>query len=256
MMKEIRRYTHLYRNIANWGDYLRFKWRPAGVRSLDFRTRGGQKISVPREVIREFKEIFMTEAYVKHFPSLSGVRTVVDVGANVGFFSLFASHRFPGATVHAYEPLPINFERLEAHRAANPSSRIVSHRVAVSGARGELEFFVDRVGEISTSASLAPSSDRPLRITVPSVTLEDVLDGNELDRCDFLKLDCEGAEFGILYSTPAAVLDRISRLAIEVHASDNPTHTHERLAAYLRGAGFRVVEEGPPPISMLWAWKA
>lgn len=159
VMKEIRRYTHLYRNISNWSDYLRFKWRPEGVSSLDFESRAGHRITVPREVIREFKEIFMSESYVKHFPDLNGVRTVIDVGANVGFFSLFAALRFPEAVIHAYEPLPSNYRRLESHCESNPSSHIVCHRVAVSGTRGELRLFVGEADGISTSASASPASD-------------------------------------------------------------------------------------------------
>ena len=49
------------------------------------------------------------------------------------------------------------------------------------------------------------------------MTIPEILDGNGPKRCDLLKMDCEGAEYDILYHCPSEVLTRIDRIALEVH---------------------------------------
>lgn len=53
--------------------------------------------------------------------------------------------------------------------------------------------------------------DSDKNMIVSSVRLEDVIQDNELDQIDFLKIDCEGAEYDILFSTPRALFSRIKK---------------------------------------------
>ena len=60
--------------------------------------------------------------------------TIIDIGANAGFFSLFAASRFPGARIFSYEPIEGNFRQLQRNRDLNRSWEIPQGRYNYSGA--------------------------------------------------------------------------------------------------------------------------
>jgi len=78
--------------------------------------------------------------------------------------------------------------------------------------------------------------------TVACTTLTEILRVNALPAVDLLKMDCEGAEYEILYSTPPHVLSRIKELRIEYHnltAEENV----ENLKRFLTTAGYTITHE-------------
>jgi hypothetical protein len=52
---------------------------------------------------------------------------------------------------------------------------------------------------------------------VQTTTLEGIFEKNRIEKCDLLKLDCEGSEFKIIYSTPKGIFDKISHIFLEYH---------------------------------------
>jgi len=88
---------------------------------------------------------------------------------------------------------------------------------------------------------------------VAAVTLADVARERELAQIDFLKMDCEGEEYGIIESCPDELLRRIRRLAMEVHDLDD-TRNAVRLRERLIARGLEVRHEAKPDgTSMMWA---
>jgi hypothetical protein len=78
---------------------------------------------------------------------------------------------------------------------------------------------------------------------VPVASLASLFARHQLDRVDFLKLDCEGAEYGILDAAPDLLLGQIRQLAIEWHAPPAEKRDRARhLAARLLAVGFQIVE--------------
>jgi hypothetical protein len=67
----------------------------------------------------------------------------------------------------------------------------------------------------------------------------DKLEGIGIRQVDLVKLDCEGAEYEILFNLPPVYFPRIRRIVLEYH--DNVTaYTHLDLAAFLKEQGYRV----------------
>ncbi len=85
-----------------------------------------------------------------------------------------------------------------------------------------------------------------------SVSLSDVFRENNLEKCDLLKMDCECAEFDILYDCPLEILERIRCMAMEIHSGLGPKRNLKTLATYLRDEGFVTRWR---PDGMLWAWR-
>jgi len=83
-------------------------------------------------------------------------------------------------------------------------------------------------------------------LSVRALSMADAFEMLGIESCDLLKLDCEGAEYAILFDTPQPVLERVQRIVMEYH--DNIVqHTHHDLARFLNDRGFRV-ETFPNPV--------
>ncbi|OGM17101.1 hypothetical protein A2V56_00015 [Candidatus Woesebacteria bacterium RBG_19FT_COMBO_42_9] len=167
---------------------------------------------------------------------------VFDIGAHVGVFSVYAAQKFPGVSVYSFEPDPQNFELLRQNITLNGfEDRIHPFQLAISAKSGIHDFFRSKFR--STSNSLFERSINNSKgygkVKVESRTLEEIFEQEKIDRCDLLKMDCEGAEFEILLNAPPDVLRRIRRIALEYH--DGVTnHDHKDLSRFLRANGFTV----------------
>jgi FkbM family methyltransferase len=218
-----------------------------------FKTRNNVFVEVPRRLLHEFKEIFIDECYVRGLKlDVPDRPTIIDIGANAGFFTLFAASRFPGARIFSFEPVDSNFKQLQRNRDLNEDHHIMIFPKAVFGHSGEVSLSLDLNDSFTTAATvLGKFSDQDNTIQVPCVTLPEIFEGHQLDRCELLKMDCEGSEFSILYNCPSDYLRRVIQLAIEVHGGSEPNQNKESLGNYLGSHGFEIRKSG----QILWAWR-
>jgi hypothetical protein len=78
-------------------------------------------------------------------------------------------------------------------------------------------------------------------VTIQTVSLHDIFALNGMETCDYLKLDCEGAEYESLYGLDDQDLKRVRCIGMEYHHfSDDPTHNSQRLEAFLVHKGFHI----------------
>ncbi|WP_165440465.1 FkbM family methyltransferase [Rubripirellula amarantea] len=165
-------------------------------------------------------------------------KTIVDLGANIGVFAVFAKHCSPEAKIVAVEPFPENLQRLDSTLAENNLSDTIATRgIAVSGADGEVRF--DASPDIpSHSRKISENGASPsqtTQVTVPALSLKTFLDTEELEQVDFLKMDIEGAEYDAILNTDPETLKRIKRMGIEYHQ-----HGHQSITDHLKKAGFAI----------------
>lgn len=122
--------------------------------------------------------------------------TVVDIGANVGYYTLLAARLVgPRGKVYAFEPSPGNFALLSQNVQANGYENVVLIPKAVSDRSGVAALHIDRAS--SGGHTLSGFHDGPDSISVESVSLDDYFSG-ECRAIDLLKMDAEGAEGSIL----------------------------------------------------------
>jgi FkbM family methyltransferase len=119
--------------------------------------------------------------------------TFVDVGANIGWYSVHIALADPSAHVVAIEPIPSSFRWLDAAVTRNALRNVTTLNVAVAAEPGELILYMD--AGISGAASSAPSTGPAGlgRLSCPAVTLDDAILRNAR-AAHVLKLDIEGAE--------------------------------------------------------------
>src|SRR5436305_7094777 len=101
------RYRRLVATFSNWPLHLAAKWGCLGRKAVVMKTRSGWELEVPWQLRHAFKEVFLYCDYLQPdiLAQLPQRPVVIDVGGNVGFFSLFALHLRPQARCFTFEPV-------------------------------------------------------------------------------------------------------------------------------------------------------
>jgi len=159
-------------------------------------------------------------------------RTIVDLGANVGFSARFLGERYPDARVIAFEPDPESFELAQRNLAGR--AHVSLRNVGVAGEPGSLELHRFAAGSWSTSTFMSRHEVMET-FAAEAVTLDSIIE--EVGDIDLLKIDIEGAEYEVLEA--CRQLDRVRCIVGEVHTI--PGGRPERLFALL--GGFQVSSE-------------
>jgi FkbM family methyltransferase len=164
-------------------------------------------------------------------------RTIVDIGANMGCFTVFAAKECPKARILSFEPEQNNFRYLNQNIQTNAlESRITSFQCAVAGEGGAREIVIDAspLHTLLTTAGVGKMQK------VQCTTIRDIMGENGLETIDFMKINCEGAEYEILGNCSQEDLSRIRRLHLEYHNFDTAQRNGKALAALLKTKGFAV----------------
>lgn len=146
--------------------------------------------------------------FVQHHVQIRPGGVFLDIGANLGWYSLLLAKRFPSARIHAYEPEPQNHALLLENVRRNSCANVTVHQVAVSATSGEQQFYPHADKNLGRH-SLLPINDLP-PITVRTVRLDDHLAtlGIAPEEVDLVKIDIEGYELPALRSAPRLLAAR------------------------------------------------
>jgi FkbM family methyltransferase len=123
----------------------------------------------------------------------------LDVGANVGYYSLVASQLVGPGMVHAFEPIPENRGVLRETVERNGIGNIVICPMAVGNSRGTIGLYVgaEDLGN-SGWASIVPAQRRRSVVFVNTVTLDAYIAAQGIQRVRLVKIDVEGSEPGVI----------------------------------------------------------
>ncbi len=128
-------------------------------------------------------------------PLLSSGMAFVDVGANVGVYSLFVSARTNGsARVLALEPHPRTYAKLTCNCRLNGWKNILAVNLAAGAQQGEALLYSDSGGNIGGSSLVAAAAGTEVSQTIATKPLPDILHDAGFDGIDLLKADVEGFE--------------------------------------------------------------
>lgn len=218
----------------------RLFWLKYGVtffRSSDLRigrVKIGQKrikLSIPpgeEDVMKyEFINIFYNDCY--GLKAIEGkVSNILDIGGNMGYFALAARSHFPDARIHSYEPNP----SIQEHLLNNTNSLSIDiYPEAIGAGAG----FVDlkKVTGGSLYSTSVPSESGKIKMTAMATAVARL--GGTVD---LLKMDCEGAEWGLFEEK--VLWKHINRLTMEYHLWANPQMDVPEIIKIIKGLGFRI----------------
>ena len=123
----------------------------------------------------------------------------VDIGANVGMYSLTANRYFGAQSkIFAFEPFAETFEKLQFNLQINKADRVKAYPVGISDYNGQEELFIisgRNAGQHSTNEDVAARSGASdLKISIQVRLLAEILKSAGVVKVDILKMDIEGSE--------------------------------------------------------------
>ncbi len=188
-----------------------YAWRTGDGADVHFR-RGTSDVGIIYDVL--LKPGRKAEYWL---PEMLEPRTILDVGGNIGATSRFLAHRFPGAQVHAFEPVPANLELLRSNTAGN--ARIRVHPYALGPTDGVIALgSPDPSGYNQGGYSAFAADASGTTVYAPVRSVEAALAGAGISEVDVVKIDTEGAEYSILSAFPEAVIGNARWIYGELHS--------------------------------------
>lgn len=183
-----------------------------------------------------FREVFLDRDYnlLKDL-IVNATLPILDIGAHIGLFSLYASALNAAVPIYAYEPDEANFRALKENLRLNHVKNVYPKNVAIAGESGTRELYISADSHnhsLFPSASESDSTPGPIK-KVPAKSLSDILTA-----CSLIKMDCEGAEFEIIASLSTDQLSLAHAYYLEYHEYQ-PDFSAQNLAQVFRKAGFK-----------------
>lgn len=218
---------------TNWPEYL-LNYVLRRQRPTQYHLRSGLRvIDTTGTLPGTLAEVFVRQRY----GSVARFHTIVDVGANVGSFAVYAAHSSPRARIFCYEPEAQNFERLTRNLSINGlEGRVTASRVAVASSVGPRKLSL-RVSQCNAFDDIRDSVSHQV---VACTTLQDIRREHGLATLDLLKMNCEGAEYEILGACSRTDYDGILNIRLEYHNLDGKSRNGESLRRHLEARGYRI----------------
>ncbi len=203
--------------------------------SFEAKTRDGLKLHLrPRRGESfTFYENLIRRDYLFPGVRLNRGDTIVDVGANIGSFTVLAAS-LVGSTgrVIAVEPEARTYRRLLHNIATNALDNVTPVMAAIARESGTVQLNVNCVSSLSSIVTGRTGKAQ----AAPAMSLEQLLQRYRLGSVDLLKLDCEGAEHEIFDVVSQSVASRISQIVGEIH--DVPGRNVGAFKSALRSLGY------------------
>lgn len=198
---------------------------------LQFRVRTAMDVwSVKETFIDEFYKIFGT--------AIENNWTIVDIGAGIGEFCIYAAHGYPNNKIYAFEPFDGSFALLQKNLQLNQIENVypICNAINDSNEPMTIQRPTSQPLQFVTTASTDNQIDGN---TIQSITLEQAWSFYNIDECNLLKLDCEGCEYAVLLNASDGILNSIQRIVMEYHDNVAPFN-HSDLVNFLTQKGFTV----------------
>ncbi len=182
---------------------------------------------------------FENDIFLKNVPEykLNSSHTVMDIGAHIGTFSMLTARMLNKGRVFSYEPCSETYDFLKNNIMQNGLDNVQFSKIAIAGKTGITKLFFDTEhgnwGHTITKAISEHGEE------VSTCSLNNIFENEKITKCNFIKFNCEGAEFDIILNSSENTLDRIQCMLILYHEDLNEKSNSEDLVAFLKKNKFR-----------------
>lgn len=229
----------------------------------------------PYETAYLYQEIFVDQVYLKHGIVLNDGDCVIDVGANIGLFTLFVLQQCPNATIYAFEPAPHAFDKL-SRNAKLYGKNVHAFNCGVADENLQATFtFYPNSSVFSSFAANVEQDEKAIRAVIINMLqqnnslkgealesladkllvgrleqhtyevqllpLSEVIEENHLKKIDLLKIDAEKSELAVLKGIKDQHWSIIQQIVVEVH--DQEGSIFEEVKNLLQEKGFALAVE-------------
>jgi len=183
-----------------------------------------------------YNEIFVQKEYLNHSPPFGRMQAVVDVGANIGMFTLFSKRENPNLAIYSFEPIKETYDVLIRNIDLHHLDSVSPYNLAIGSLdRSErtLTYYPNMAGNSTANPTYKLNQQKEMIETfgkektdwafvsetrIAQVrTLSAIIKEHRISSIDFLKIDTEGDECLVLDGIEEGHFKIIQHLAIEIH---------------------------------------
>lgn len=202
-----------------------------------FETYSGLKIKLRTRStdLMALTNVWLVEEYSGSNFRINANDIIIDIGAHIGLFTLYASQYCKNGTIFCFEPVDENYDILVDNITQNNLKNVKPFKSAVSKSESTITIYRNK-----DEAGHSMFSFTSHALKVDSISLKKIIDENSVNQCNLIKIDCEGAEYEIIESLPLEYFKKISKLIIEYHFADSKPKLVNDLKTKLMTASFKI----------------
>ena len=239
--------------FRNWHLYPLVYFKLVKAPLIHFQTRNNLRITLRTDStdLMALTNVWLTKEYSKSGFEVKNNDVIIDVGAHIGLFSLLISKQCMSGKIFCFEPIKENFDLIISNLELNKITNVFAINMAASADSGTVTIYLN---EDQAGHSMHQMSSKKIR--TKSISLENIFETNSIEKCDFLKIDCEGEEYSILSALPDLYYNRIKKIFIEYHMADVKPQLLKDLISRLHLLAFKTIQtETTSSMGLLYASK-
>ncbi len=216
---KLKKFFRFIRIVKNWPSH--YWWKITKPQYAVYAMNSGSVIKIRANTHDRIalNEVWIHEVYSSKAVPIRSTDTIVDIGAHIGTFTIKAALQASAGKVYSFELAPDNFNLLLENIELNKLTNVTASNIAISDRKGEVSVHIN--SDNSLASSLAnTSNETSLSTKINTETLDNIVALYKLDRIDFLKIDCEGSEYDILFSASDAALSMTNNICVEADNID------------------------------------
>ncbi len=184
-----------------------------------------------------YKEIFVDKCY--DYPALPVKDPVImDIGGNIGLFSLRMKQLYPDAEIFSFEPFQSNFEQLTSTVEVSKLKNVSAFPFGIGGTTRKERLYIHK-NNVSGHSILQSETNSDVYTDIELVSIREIFKKLKITKCHLLKMDCEGAEYEIIKNIDRELAASIEKIVFEATPS---LYDLNELLGHLKNVGFNMVD--------------
>lgn len=246
--------SYLRRSPVDYGKHFLARRVTVPDKTIVYRSRSGINWELDLSEY-QMRQIYLYDIYerntIRHLFNLCKPdMTFIDVGANIGFYSLTMAQFLKKGEVHSFEPNPYIHKLFQKNLALNSFSNIVANPVGLSDKNETLTIHFSK-SNLGASSVYNTSSDMHEQIRL--VAFDDYCKEKNIQKIDLLKVDIEGGELNFLKGA-TGMIRKCEKLILVMEIMEEHCikagYSAAELFEYVTSLGFKAYLPRPYPFSL------
>ena len=240
------------RNVfKNWYLYLLIYLNITKSKYKIFETNFGMKmkIRVKSTDLMQLTTIWVVKEYDYPDFKIKENDTIIDIGGHIGLFALYCNQFTKTGKIFSFEPIKENYDMFCENVKNNGLENIILYNLAVTKTEGNIPIYLN-----NDESGHSVFEKNTKVVNVESTSLKKIFDVNDINRCNLLKLDCEGSEYEIIESLPEEYFEKIDKIIIEYHFAEKYPILFRNLINKLESVSFTAkIEKSDEDMGLIFA---
>ena len=226
--------------IKNWYVLPSLYFKFGKEKYVILKINSGLKIKLRKHStdLMQFATIWLINEYSKPGFSIRDDDVIIDIGSHIGIFALYASQFCKNGKIFCFEPVKENYDLLIENLNLNKISNVIAVNKAISDIDGKVTMFLN---EDASGHNLIEKTKNEIKVS--SISLKTFFEENIKEKCNLVKMDCEGSEYSIIESLPTTYFKNIEKMIIEYHFAEKKLENFQKLEQKLKSCLFDVKKE-------------